>query len=232
MDIQRVYRALIGGFRRRRMRRFERAFRPDAATRILDVGGTPYNWEWIDARPQVTLLNVAAPAAPARDARFRAVVATGTRLPHPDRAFDVAFCNSVIEHVGSAAAQRALAGELRRVARGLWVQTPARGFFFEPHLLTPFLHWLPRRWQRRLLRNFSVWGWLVRPDPAHVGRVVDGTRLLGGREFAALFPDCEIRRERFLGWTKAYVAVRPAAPAGVPAGERSGDAPDRRNVAR
>ena len=31
-----------------------------------------------------------------------------------------------------------------------------------------------------------------------------------------LFPDCEIRRERFLGMTKAYVAVRTAAARGAP----------------
>ena len=29
-------------------------------------------------------------------------------------------------------------------------------------------------------------------------------------EMRRLFPDCEIRRERFLGFTKAYVAVRAA----------------------
>ena len=33
------------------------------------------------------------------------------------------------------------------------------------------------------------------------------------QQMQQLFPDCEIRRERFLGWTKAYVAVRPAAAA-------------------
>jgi hypothetical protein len=125
-----------------------------------------------------------------------------------DGAFDVAFCNSVIEHVGGRDEQAALAAQLSRVARGLWVQTPARGFPLEPHLLTPFFHFLPRRWQRRLARNFTVWGWLTRPDRERARAMVDAISLLGYREFAALFPDCEIRRERFLGWTKSYVAVR------------------------
>ena len=227
MEIQRVYRALIVGFRRRRMRRFARAFRPGPDTRILDVGGTRFNWDLIDARPRVTLLNLdARESGDALPPHLTPVVGSGLRLPHPDRAFDVVFCNSVIEHVGSADAQLALARELRRVARGLWVQTPARGFPFEPHLLTPFLHWLPRRWQRRLIRNFSVWGWLVRPGPEQVERVVDETRLLGRREFAALFPDCEIRHERVLGWTKAFVAVR------LPQGIGSGSRADRRNDVR
>ena len=209
MDIHRVYRALGRGFRRRRMRRFERAFRPTAQTRILDVGGTRGAWDLVASQPRVTLLNLDR-AALAESERFAAVTASGLRLPHADGAFDVAFCNSVIEHVGGRDAQQALASQLSRVARGLWIQTPARHFFFEPHLLTPFFHFLPRSWQRRLARNFTVWGWLTRPDPRQAQEMVDGTRLLGYREFAALFPDCEIRRERFLGWTKSYVAVRHA----------------------
>jgi len=213
MDIHRVYRALGTGFRRRRMRRFERLFRPTSQTRILDVGGTRFHWELVESRPRVTLLNLEAPApGDAAAGRFTPVIASGTLLPHPDASFDIAFCNSVIEHVGAQDAQAALAAQLRRVARGLWVQTPARGFFFEPHLLTPFFHYLPRRWQRRLVRNFTVWGWLARPDPPRALRIVDEIRLLTYREFAALFPDCEIQRERFLGWTKSYVAVR-CAPA-------------------
>jgi Methyltransferase domain len=209
MDIHRVYRALGTGFRRRRMRRFERVFRPTARMRVLDVGGTRDAWELIASQPRVTLLNLDRVAlAGAERGRFAAVTASGLRLPHGDCAFDVAFCNSVIEHVGGRDEQSALAAQLSRVARGLWVQTPARAFPLEPHLLTPFFHFLPRRWQRRLARNFTVWGWLTRPDPERARAMVDAISLLGYREFAALFPDCEIRRERFLGWTKSYVAVR------------------------
>ena len=45
-----------------------------------------------------------------------------------------------------------------------------------------------------------------------VDRLVDETRLLDGREMRALFPDCEIHRERFLGLTKSYLAIRSADP--------------------
>jgi SAM-dependent methyltransferase len=209
MDIHRVYRALGTGFRRGRMRRFEREFRPTAQTRVLDVGGTRAAWDLVAAQPRVTLLNLDRAALAGRG-RFTAVTASGLRLPHPDGAFDVAFCNSVIEHVGTRDEQAALARELSRVARGLWVQTPAHAFPIEPHLLTPLFHFLPRRWQRRLARNFTLWGWLTRPDSERAREMVDTIQLLGYREFAALFPDCEIRRERFLGWTKSYVAVRRA----------------------
>lgn len=213
LDVHRVYRALGLGFRRRRVRRFEAAFRPTEQTRVLDVGGTPGHWELTASRPRVTLLNVAPPAgARALPERFRVVTGSGTHLPHPDGAFDVGFSNSVIEHLGSLERQRAFAAELRRVARGLWVQTPARAFPFEPHLLTPFVHYLPVRWRRALLRNFTVWGWITRPGPAVVDRFLRETRLLSRAELAALFPDCEIRCERVLGLPKSYVAVRRAGP--------------------
>ena len=80
--------------------------------------------------------------------------------------------------------------------------------FFEPHLLAPFIHFLPLSWQRRLVRNFTLWGWATRPSQASVDRMLGGLHLLDGATFRDLFPDCEIRRERFLGFTKAFVAVR------------------------
>jgi hypothetical protein len=129
-------------------------------------------------------------------------------LDFADHSFDIAFSNSVIEHVGALDEQRAFADELRRVGRQLWVQTPARSFFFEPHLLTPFIHFLPHSWQRRLVRNFTLWGWVTRPSQASVDRMLGELRLLDYATFRALFPDCEIRRERFLGFTKSFVAVR------------------------
>ena len=213
MRIHDVYARWLRPFRRRRMQRFAREFRSASRLRVIDVGGSLFNWSLASETPRLVLVNLRAPS----DARslpdgIRLVIGDGTRLAFADGAFDVAFSNSVIEHLGTPERQAAFAGELRRVARGVWVQTPARGFPFEPHLLAPLVHWLPRRWQRRLLRRFTLWGWLSRPSPERVERFLAETRLLGPREMGELFPDCEIRRERFLGLTKSLVAVRPVAP--------------------
>ena len=212
MDVHRAYGILMRPFRRRRMRAFARTFAPGSETRVLDVGGTAFNWSLIEAAPRLTLLNLDAPAAEEPlPAGSCAVRGSGTRLPYADATFDVAFSNSVIEHVGDREARRRFAAELRRVGRGVWVQTPARGFFVEPHLMGPFVHWLPRCWQRRLIPALTLWGWLARPAPAQVDAFLAGTQLLDAAEMAELFPDCEIRRERFLGLTKSYVAVRQPA---------------------
>ena len=57
-------------------------------------------------------------------------------LPFADGEFDLAYCSSVIEHVAPAR-RGAFAAELRRVARGWYVQTPAWSFPVEPHALLP-----------------------------------------------------------------------------------------------
>src|SRR5207302_6536854 len=135
---------------------FARELSITAETRVLDVGGTPETWDMLPVRPRVTLLNT--PRTKAELARAAWWVAgDGRALPFRDGAFDVVFSNSVIEHVGDAGSQARFAREIARVGRGYWVQTPNRWFPVESHLLTPFIHWLPRRVQGVLL-PFSVWG--------------------------------------------------------------------------
>jgi hypothetical protein len=191
------------------MDEFLATFRPTAETRILDVGGTDTNWRLRPVTADVTLLNIVVPPETEElPPNLRYVKGDATALHYPDGAFDICLSNSTIEHVHTWERQRSFASEVRRVGRGLWVQTPAREFFFEPHWLTPFVHWLPPRWQRHLGRNATVYGLAFRPSRAQVDELVGEYRLLTYREMQQLFPDCEIRRERFLGLTKSYIAVR------------------------
>ena len=214
------------------MRTFVREFQPTATMRILDIGGTDLNWRIIDQPARVVLLNTKMPeggydlgllgseyssahtdrtplSAPPKNVEY--VLGDGKSVPYADGEFDICFSNSTIEHLFWLDEQRRFANEVRRVGRGVWLQTPARHFPFEPHWLSPFIHWLPRSWQRRVGRNFTVYGWMLRPTHEDVSQLVDELRLLTYREMQELFPDCEIRRERFLGLTKSYIAVRPAS---------------------
>ena len=198
-------------FRIRRMQRFARELHITAETRILDVGGTPETWDMLAVRPHVTLLNT--PRTRAEQAGASCWVAgDGRALPFGDAAFDVVFSNSVIEHVGDAGSQRRFASEVARVGRAYWVQTPNRWFPVEQHLLTPLLHWLPRRWQRWIVPRFTVWSALVRPTADrrefYLTHYLEDVRLLSASEFAALFPGARLIRERVCGWTKSLVAVR------------------------
>jgi hypothetical protein len=193
------------------MRRFARELQLTAQTRVLDVGGTPETWEMLPVRPRVTLLNTPRTKSELAGAA-RWVAGDGRALPFSDGAFDVVFSNSVIEHVGDSAAQRRFASEIARVGRAYWVQTPNRWFPVEQHLLTPFVHWLPKPWQRFIVQRFTVWSALVRPSPDrrafYLAHYLEEVRLLRAAEFAALFPEARVIRERFCLWTKSLVAVR------------------------
>jgi hypothetical protein len=198
-------------FRERRMRRFAALFGIHEGTRILDVGGTPDNWQLLDVCPRVTLLNMPRGQERSTD-RFEFVSGDGCQLPFPDRSFDIVFSNSVIEHVGSPENQRRFAEETRRVGKGYWVQTPNRLFPVEQHLLMPVLHMLPRAWQRAVVPRWTIWEWLERPTPDrrefYVDHYLNSVRLLGRRQLERLFPDARISPGRWPGLSKSLVAWR------------------------
>ena len=171
------------------MRRFLQEVRPGPDTTILDVGGSKTT----------------------SDVRYEFVVGDATALPYAEKSFDVVFLNSVIEHVGDWEKQKSFAREAARVGRTLWIQTPARSFFIEPHLIAPFIHWMPERWQKKLAWRFTVSGLMTKPSPAQVIEFLANIRLFDHKESRLLFPDCEILAERFLGMSKSYTAFRLAS---------------------
>jgi len=198
-------------FRRKRMKRFVKELGVTAETRILDVGGVSETWETAPARPAVVLLNMPRTRIE-MTGPLHWVAGDGCYLPFRDGAFDVVFSNSVLEHVGGTANQERFAREVERVGRGYWVQTPNRWFPVETHLLTPFIHWLPRSWQRGLVPRFTVWAALVRVSPDrrryYLEHYLSDVRLLGRRQMCALFPSARLVRERICGLTKSLIAVR------------------------
>ncbi len=203
--------ALQRRFRRRRMQRFAREFGITAETRVLDIGGTPDCWELLAVRPRLVLLNTPRAGGELAGAADW-VAGDGRRLPFGDRSFDVVFSNSVIEHVGDRESQRRFAREVMRVGRSWWVETPNRWFPVEQHLLTPLVHWLPRRWQRAIVPRWNVWSALARVSADrrefYIQHYLGDVRLLGAGELRALFPKARIIRERFCGVTKSLVAAR------------------------
>lgn len=202
-------------FRLRRMSAFVRLFRISGTTRVLDVGGTPFNWQLSPVRPRVTLLNNEAEPVDRGSipADMTYVIGDARKLPFGDQSFDIVYSNSVIEHVGDFSSQRHFANEIARVGRRFYVQTPHRYFPVEPHLMTPVVHWLPRIVQRRLLPYATAWGWSYRLQQQRWAESVDcawydDVRLLTAGEVAALFPTARVVRERLGGLTKSLIAMR------------------------
>jgi hypothetical protein len=188
------------------MDQFCQIFAIDDQTHIIDVGGYEMNWQLIKQKPKICLINLEAEES--EKGQFTRVQGDGRHLNFQDNSFDIAYSNSVIEHVGRWEDQLSFAAEVRRVAPEYYVQTPNRGFFVEPHLIAPFVHYLPRRLQRRLARYFTVWGLVTKPSQDKVDTMLDNIRLLNKKRMTVLFPDANIIEEKFFGMVKSLIAVR------------------------
>ena len=193
---------LAGYFRRRRFIGFDRFL--SGIESIIDFGGTPDIWLSV-GRSNVVLLNIDEQQVPAG---FVVMKGDARKTAFPDNSFDLAFSNSTIEHVGTWEDQQAFARELCRVGKRVFCQTPARGFFFEPHYFTPVVAWfgflLRQYW---FVRYCTYYGIHWKPSREQVMDFQSHLRLLNYSEMRQLFPNCTIHRERFLGMTKAYIAI-------------------------
>lgn len=195
--------------RSRRFRLFEELAVPlPRPLSILDVGGVNEFWEqrgWAGRDDvEITLLNLTE--QPRQHPNIQPVAGDATRLPqYEDGSFDIAFSNSVIEHLFTREAQGAMAREMRRVGRAYWVQTPNFWFPLEPHFLMPGWQWLPVRARVEIIRRRTC-GWRGPvPDRGAAEQAVREIRLLRRSELARLFPGATIVPERVANLTKSFI---------------------------
>lgn len=184
-------------FRRRRFRTFLSDYA--SCRTILDVGGEHYTWQIIGRSDGITLVNVFDPGD---TGGFEYILGSGMELPFRDKSFDLVFSNSVIEHVGSEENQEKFAAEMIRVGKKIYCQTPCRLFPLDPHLTTPFLHWLPVRFLTPVfLRYFTLNGWLWRKPYQYDVTWISRSKL------KKMFPGCTIKTERFLLMPKSFIVM-------------------------
>jgi SAM-dependent methyltransferase len=177
--------------RERKMRLFLETLQPDAETTVVDVGvgdtgfstegGVAQTHNFFEAMypwpERITAVSdVPLPRFMELFPMIRSVTADGRELPFDDGAFDIAFSNAVIEHVGGRDDQRRFVHELCRVARRVFISTPNRWFPVETHTLLPFVHWLPRGARDAVFRAVGQGTWA-------------DVNLLNSRQLVALFPD-------------------------------------------
>jgi SAM-dependent methyltransferase len=179
--------------RARRHARFLALTGARAGMRIVDVGCGTLGLRAL--APDLDITGVDVVDRPSYPGPFVRADAT-RRLPFDDGAFDLAYSNSVVEHLPPAS-RAAFAAEVRRVARGWWVQTPAFSFPVEPHALLPFAHWLPVRARRAYWRLGAQGSW-------------EDIHLLRRGELAALFGE-PVMAERVGPVAKSWIAVRSPA---------------------
>ena len=188
-----------------RMANFAKLFGFAPGVRILDLGGQPGIWEFIETPLDITILNlpgIATEAPPNSIHKFTFVEGDACNVEaYDEKSFDAVFSNSVIEHVGGDDKQASFAGEVRRLADRYWVQTPSIWFPVKAHTGMPFWFVLPgfvraafiRRWEKKL--------------PAWTG-MVKGTTVISRRSMKRFFADAALTTERKFMFPKSYTAYK------------------------
>ena len=175
--------------------------------KILDVGGTQSFWEnrgYAD-KPEVeiTLLNIYH--EPSDYGNIKSTVGTGADLSRfKDREFDLAFSNSVIEHLESWEDKVSMAREIRRVGKSYHVQTPNKYFPMECHFLIPFFQFLPYRLKYFLLTRTKLSKGTVLGRREAIKKINE-IHMLSKRDLRKLFPDNKLTFEKFLGFNKSLI---------------------------
>jgi 2-polyprenyl-3-methyl-5-hydroxy-6-metoxy-1,4-benzoquinol methylase len=161
----------ISAIARRRLHNlFLQKMQPRQGDRILDIGTSDdtgiesnmleqlHNWRENLTCASLTDGNLILAAYPGvRHVR----IVPGQPLPFKDNEFDIVYSNAVLEHVGSNAQQAKFIAEMCRVAPRRFLAVPNRRFPIEPHTCLPLVHYLPKSWFRRLLRNtrYDCWAY-------------------------------------------------------------------------
>jgi SAM-dependent methyltransferase len=199
--------------RRRRMEGLMRMLEIKPGTRVLDLGGSPGIWENVPIPLDITILNLPGgiPSFELNSFDARTSIHTFHHVQgdacnvhqFPDRSFDLAFSNSVIEHVGPREKQEAFAREVVRLGKSYWVQTPSAWFPIEAHTGMPFYWSYPEQLRAWLLRRSQ------KKLPSWWTEYIAETRVLSRRRMVELFPNAPVEVEFFFGFPKSYVAYSP-----------------------
>jgi hypothetical protein len=176
---------------------------------VIDLGGRLETWRRAEVRPKhVHVVNLEGQTGEVDD---WAEVDFGDACALPEaiaaRHYDLAFSNSVIEHVGGHERRLRFAEAIRAIADNYWVQTPYRYFPIEPHYVAPGMQYLPLAMRQRYAHRWP----LSHTRPGDRQEALDNVlwvELIDKTQMRHYFPDSRIRSERFVGLTKSMIAIR------------------------
>jgi len=179
--------------------------------KIIDVGGTCNYWELMNSDHQnnfkPVIVNISNEHLLSEN--YNSIIGDGKSLSFiKDKSFDVAYSNSMIEHLSSLDEQTEMAISIKRVAKHYFIQTPAFIFPIEPHFLFPFFHWLPKKIRIFLVLNFNL-GWFNKcKNKAEAENLISSIRIMKKRELQKKFYDSKIVTERFFLIAKSYIVIK------------------------
>jgi hypothetical protein len=201
-------------FRQRRWHLLLQCFPELEEMTVIDLGGEAAAWRHAPTRPACVVLVNADDQPPPVEPWMRTVTADACELPDQLLAgsWDLAYSNSVIEHVGGHARRVRFAAAIGALAPRHWVQTPNRHFPIEPHFLFPGLQYLPTRLRAQVILRWPLNRWPP-ADATEATRTALELELLDTTAMRHYFPGSQLLRERTAGLTKSLIAVgRPSSP--------------------
>lgn len=187
--------------RKKRGELFVRKMQLKQNMRILDVGGQPQIWDYIEVPLKITCLNLPGISITTHKSHHEISYVEGDGCSMPEfhfGQFDFVFSNSVIEHVGNYEKRKAFADEVKRVSKNYWIQTPYKYFPIEAHCGMPFWWLYPK-----IMRSFFIERWRKKL-PAWT-QMVEETDVVSVVEIKSLFPKTNIRME-WLIFPKSIIA--------------------------
>lgn len=186
------------------MQQFQEIMKIKGGERVIDLGGTPQFWDNLPRSLDITVINLPdfnPPYDGSSHHKITLLEGDACATTFADQSFDIAFSNSVIEHVGGDLKEDQLAREVHRLAPAHWVQTPSIWFPIEAHNNMPFWWLYPtpvknafmRRWRRRL----PAWA-----------EMIAGTVVISKLRMKQMFPDSDLIIERAAGFVKSYICYK------------------------
>ena len=206
--------SLVSSLRRKRFTFFKSLIHsiPDTIN-ILDIGGTLDFWldsgflaDLLKVKDvKITILNIKEYHG--NHPNIKTYIGDATNLINfRNGEFDIVFSNSVIEHLFTYENQTLMAEEIKRIGKRYFIQTPNKYFPIEPHFQFPFFQFFPLSLKVIMIRNFQL-GWRKRAaNKEQAVNTVTEIRLLGQKEIKSLFPNSQIYKEKFFGFTKSLTA--------------------------
>ena len=184
-----------------RIRSFLKIMKPNKGTKILDLGGQPTIWDFVETPLIITCVNLPGIAMVDHPTHHDIRYLEGDAchlLDFKFGDFDLVFSNSVIEHVGDTTKQIQFANEVMRLSNNYWIQTPCKNFPIEAHSGMPFWWYYPS-WVRTYFLN--QWSKKL-PDWAEM---IATTTFVRKKDLKKMLPKAKILTEWFI-FPKSFIA--------------------------
>jgi|TARA_Y100000389_G_scaffold168335_1_gene173946 ubiquinone/menaquinone biosynthesis C-methylase UbiE len=144
---------------------FMNKLKPSNETKILDVGTTPViedgeniilnNYQWVENISSISNQDCSLLNKKYKNCNF--YLGDAKKMEFNDNTFDIVHCSATIEHVGNRINQKKVISELYRVCKNhVFLTTPNKYFPIEMHTKIPFLHYLPKKIYRVILKIIGL----------------------------------------------------------------------------